>query len=146
LSFETWETDGRRVRLAVVRTARGVWVGWPGGAKFFGPERNEATAHGAAPPEIRAPMTGRVVKVPVEPGCRVKVDDVLVILQAMKMEYRLTAPGDGVVETVTCAEGDMVELGATLVTLAPAEEPAAPAPVAPKSPAGRPRQKRRSRR
>jgi biotin carboxyl carrier protein len=35
------------------------------------------------------------------------------------MEYRLSAPRDGVVETVSCAEGDRVDLGRVLVTLKP---------------------------
>jgi len=127
MSFVHVEHEGRRMRLAVVRTARGVWVGWPGGSRFFGPERAETAAGPGAPAEVRAPMTGRVVKVAVVPGRVVKTDDLLLILQAMKMEYRLTAPRDGVVERITCAEGDMVDLGATLVALAPAAaEPAAP--------------------
>jgi 3-methylcrotonyl-CoA carboxylase alpha subunit len=49
----------------------------------------------------------------------VRADDLLVILQAMKMEYRLTAPRDGTVERVLCAPGQMVDLGSTLVALAP---------------------------
>jgi 3-methylcrotonyl-CoA carboxylase alpha subunit len=123
MSFVRVDDGGRVVRLAVVRTARGVWVGWPGGARFFGPERTESAAGPSATAEVRAPMTGRVVKVAVEPGRAVNADEVLVILQAMKMEYRLTSPRDGIVEKVFCAEGQMVDLGATLVSLAP---PAAP--------------------
>jgi 3-methylcrotonyl-CoA carboxylase alpha subunit len=110
---------GRRLR--VVRTAHGVWVGWPGGAKFFEPERPDALARGAdgeGPSEIRAPMTARVVKVAVGTGSDVAADEVLVILQAMKMEYRLMAPRAGRVEAIHCAEGEMVDLGTPLVTLA----------------------------
>ena len=106
-------------RLTVVRTPSGVWVGWPGGAKFFAPERPGSAAvdaNGAS--EVRAPMTARVVKVSARPGGAVGADEVLVILQAMKMEYRLTSPRAGRVERVHCAEGEMVDLGATLVTLA----------------------------
>jgi len=127
VSFVHVEHEGRRLRLAVVRTARGVWVGWPGGSRFFGPERAESAAGPGAPAEVRAPMTGRVVKVAVAPGRVVKTDELLLILQAMKMEYRLTAPKDGVVETIFCAEGEMVDLGAMLVALAPAPTEA-PAP------------------
>jgi biotin carboxyl carrier protein len=119
VSFIRFEDAGRRIRLAVARTARGVWVGWPGGARFFGPERTESAAGPSATAEVRAPMTGRVVKVAVEPGRDVKADEVLVILQAMKMEYRLTSPRAGIVDKVFCAEGQMVDLGATLVALAP---------------------------
>jgi pyruvate/2-oxoglutarate dehydrogenase complex dihydrolipoamide acyltransferase (E2) component len=67
-------------------------------------------------------MTGRVVAVQVGDGQAVSADEVLVILQAMKMEYRLTAPGPGVVERVHCAPGEMVDLGAVLVTMAPVPE------------------------
>jgi biotin carboxyl carrier protein len=112
-------------RLKVVRTARGVWVGWPGGAKFFGAERRDAAAGADDSAEVRAPMTGRVVQVAVAPGATVSTGDLLVILQAMKMEYRLTAPRGGTVERVLCTDGQMVDLGSTLVALAPVV-PAAP--------------------
>lgn len=109
------------LRLKVVRTPSGVWVGWPGGAKFFAPERPGAAAGGAdGASDVRAPMTGRVVKVPARPGAQVLADEVLVILQAMKMEYRLTSPRAGTIARIHCAEGEMVDLGATLVTLVPA--------------------------
>ena len=114
-------------RLRVVRTARGVWVGWPGGARFFGAERRDAAGGSDASADVRAPMTGRVVQVAVAPGTAVRADDLLVILQAMKMEYRLTAPREGTVERVLCAAGQMVDLGSTLVSLAPVAAAGAPA-------------------
>ena len=108
-------------RIRVMRTPAGVWVGWPGGAKFFAPERPGAAAGDAdGASEVRAPMTAKVVKVPARAGADVAADEVLVILQAMKMEYRLTSPRAGKVERIHCAEGEMVDLGATLVTLTPA--------------------------
>ena len=107
------DVEGRR-RMAVVRTANGVWVGWPGRAVFFGPEQNDAVG-AAGHDEIRAPMTGKVVKVRVKPGDAVKKGDVVVILEAMKMEYRLAAPQDGMVEAVMCKEGELVDLGRALV-------------------------------
>lgn len=121
----------RTARLKVVRTARGVWVGWPGGAKFFGAERRDAARGFDDSAEVRAPMTGRVVQVAVAPGATVRADDLLVILQAMKMEYRLTAPRGGTVERVLCAEGQMVDLGSTLVALAPVAPAAEGTPAAP---------------
>ncbi len=117
MSFINFEDEGRRMRLALVRTAEGVWVGWPGGAKFFGPERSEGAARGPAPEEVHAPMTGKIVRIAVGAGDAVAQDDLLVILEAMKMEYRLTAPRPGTIEAIQCAEGDLVDLGATLVRL-----------------------------
>ena len=109
----------RAPRITVARPARGVWVGWPGGARFFGAETGEAATGPGAAAEVRAPMTGRVIQVAVRPGDVVAADQALLILQAMKMEYRLTAPMAGRVERVACAEGEMVDLGAVLVTLEP---------------------------
>ncbi len=118
MSFITFEHEGRKRRLAVVRTADGVWIGWPGGAKLFRPERSGGTARGQAPEEIRAPMTGKIVKIAVGSGDTVAANDVVIILEAMKMEYRLAAPHAGQVEAILCHEGDLVDLGATLVRLA----------------------------
>ncbi|MBI5366333.1 MAG: biotin/lipoyl-binding protein [Planctomycetes bacterium] len=120
MAWIAFEHEGRRHRFAVARAPGGLWVGWPGGAKFFVPPRPAAVAGGPVHEEVRAPMTAKVVKLATRVGATVKTGDVLVILEAMKMEYRLTAPHDGVVEAVHCAEKDLVDLGKVLVTL---EEP-----------------------
>lgn len=111
--------DGKRTRVAIVRAGEGAWLAWNGQVRYLGPERASAAAGGIVDREIRAPMTGRVVKVSAKPGNAVRVNEVLVILEAMKMEYRLVAPRDGTVESMGCREGDRVELGLVLVTLAP---------------------------
>jgi geranyl-CoA carboxylase alpha subunit len=66
---------------------------------------------------IRAPMAGRIVKVLAEPGQRVAKNQILVILEAMKMEHELRAAADGTIETVTAKQGDQVAIRQTLVTL-----------------------------
>ena len=53
----------------------------------------------------------------VSPQQTVHRGEVLVTLEAMKMELSIRAPRDGVVETVRCAEGDLVQPGLPLVTL-----------------------------
>jgi 3-methylcrotonyl-CoA carboxylase alpha subunit len=107
-------------RIRVIRTPEGVWVGWPGGARFLAALRPGASAAAAgAADDVRAPMTARVVRVEAAPGSDVKADDLLVVLQAMKMEFRLTSPRAGRVEAVRCKEGELVEIGAVLVSLAP---------------------------
>jgi len=117
MSWISFEHAGEVHRLAVVRTSDGVWVGWPGCSRFFTQDQREAAA-GIAQDAIRAPMTGRVVQMRANVGDRVDAGAVLVVLEAMKMEYRLSAPHDGTVEAVHCNEGDLVDLGKTLVTLA----------------------------
>jgi 3-methylcrotonyl-CoA carboxylase alpha subunit len=68
---------------------------------------------------IVAPLPGQVLEVRVKPGDRVRSGDVLVIVEAMKMEHLVRAPEDGVVETVGCSQGARVEEGMVLVSLRP---------------------------
>jgi len=111
----------RVTRCAVARGRRGVWVACEGRTWLLEEERPEASAKGSpSADEIRAPMTGRVVQVVARKGAPVKEGDLLVTIEAMKMEFKLTAPEDGVVEEIRCAEGERVELGDLLVVLEPA--------------------------
>ena len=74
-----------------------------------------AGAQGAV--KVNAPMPGKILKVNVNAGTAVKKGDVLLVLEAMKMENEICAPQDGTVATVECAAGDSVESGALLATL-----------------------------
>ena len=109
---------GMKSRAAIVRAREGVWISWRGTVRYLGPERPSAAEQAAADRDVRAPMTGRVIKVATAPGATVRRGEVLVVLEAMKMEYRLVAPRDGSVESLSCKEGDRVDLGKVLVTLA----------------------------
>jgi biotin carboxyl carrier protein len=60
-------------------------------------------------------MPATVVKVHVAPADVVKKGDALVVLEAMKMELPIRAPGDAVVKTVCCRPGEMVAADAVLV-------------------------------
>ena len=113
-------SDGQTTRCAVARGRRGLWVSCEGRSWLLEEERPEAAAKGApSADELRAPMTGRVVQVAAERGASVKEGDLLVTIEAMKMEFRLTAPEDGVVAEVNCEAGSRVELGDLLVVLEP---------------------------
>lgn len=65
-----------------------------------------------------APMAGNVFKVLVQPGEMVEEGDIMIILEAMKMEITVVAPKSATVVEVLVKEGDAVSLGDTLVTLA----------------------------
>ncbi len=66
---------------------------------------------------VRSPMAGRIVKTCVGPGEVVNMGDALVILESMKMENRIAAPGHARVERIEVAEGDLVADQAALVFL-----------------------------
>ena len=67
---------------------------------------------------VNAPMPGNILKVNVTAGQSVKKGDVLMILEAMKMENEIMAPADAVVSSVSVSAGSTVEAGAVLCTLA----------------------------
>ncbi len=66
-------------------------------------------------------MIGTVIDVKVKPGDTVSPGDLLAVMEAMKMEYRLEATLRGTVERVECKPGDMLEVGVLLIKLNPAE-------------------------
>jgi 3-methylcrotonyl-CoA carboxylase alpha subunit len=117
MSWRVVEVGGKRRRFAVARGPKGVWVGWRGGAALVEKEQVFASQAGRDR-DVRAPMTGKVVQVKVKPGDRVEADQLLVVLEAMKMELRLTSPKAGIVATVGCKEGELVDQGSALVMLA----------------------------
>jgi 3-methylcrotonyl-CoA carboxylase alpha subunit len=66
---------------------------------------------------LTAPMPATVRKVAVGPGDAVRRGDVLVVLEAMKMELPVRSPSDGVVDKVKCREGEMVQAGQELAEI-----------------------------
>lgn len=72
----------------------------------------------AAGEVVAAPMPGNILSVNVAQGAAVKSGDILVILEAMKMENEILAPRDGTVAQVVVSKGATVDTGAPLVVLA----------------------------
>ncbi len=70
---------------------------------------------------VMAPIPGRVTSLAVQPGDKVVRGQVLVVLEAMKMEISLSASLDGTVAALRCAVGEMVEEGVELVEMQPAD-------------------------
>ena len=66
---------------------------------------------------VKAPMPGNILDVKVAAGASVKAGDVLVILEAMKMENEIVAPQDGTVASVNVNKGDTVNSGDVLVSM-----------------------------
>ncbi|MEG0617188.1 MAG: biotin/lipoyl-containing protein [Oscillospiraceae bacterium] len=67
--------------------------------------------------KVTSPMPGNILDVKVTVGAAVKAGDTLCILEAMKMENEIVAPQDGTVASISCAKGDVVNVGDLLVSL-----------------------------
>ena len=77
----------------------------------------KAAAPVAGGEQVKAPMPGNVLDVKVSVGQQVKKGDILLILEAMKMENEINAPKDGTVAQVAVTKGATVDSGAVLVVL-----------------------------
>ena len=112
------EIDGRRVKASVTALGNRWLVHGPGGdveleelSRFPSVERAEVAGG------LVAPMPGNVTAIHVVEGDAVEDGQLLLILEAMKMEHRITAPMAGSVKQVLVDTGDQVDNGALLVVL-----------------------------
>lgn len=67
--------------------------------------------------KVEAPMSGKILGVKASAGQAVKKGDVIVVLEAMKMENDIVAPEDGVIASIDVSVGQQVESGAAIATL-----------------------------
>ena len=72
---------------------------------------------------MSSPMPGKILKVLVEVGAQVKKGDPLIVMEAMKMEHTIKASEDGIVESLSCSEGRIVDGGVTLCSIQTDEPP-----------------------
>ena len=115
------QIDGGLIRYH--RQARNIWLFGPNDVAFQldDPlERRQDTNDDSD--EVRAPMPGSVQSLSVQPGDSVAEGDVLLVLEAMKMEHGLRAPRDGHIKDVMVAPGDQIAHGALLIRLATGDE------------------------
>lgn len=117
----TITVNGTPYNVTVEETAAGAAPA-PVAAPTPAPKAAPAPAPKAAPAAagavaVNAPMPGTILEVKTNPGAAVKAGDVLVILEAMKMENEIVAPQDGTVASVNVKKGDSVNSGDVLVSL-----------------------------
>ena len=107
----------RKFQITINGTTYEVDVEEIGGAPAAAPVAAPKAAAPAGAEAINAPMPGNILDVKVANGASVKKGDVLVILEAMKMENEILAPRDGVVASVNVTKGATVNSGDVLVSL-----------------------------
>ena len=111
----------KKYRVNVNGTAYEVEIeemaGAPVAAPVAAPAAAPASAASGAGESINAPMPGNILSVNVAAGDTVKKGQVLMVLEAMKMENEIMAPRDGKVTAVAVVKGAAVESGALLCTI-----------------------------
>ena len=110
----------RKFNITVNGTAYEVEVEEVAAGESAAPKAAPAAPKAAAPAngtKINAPMPGTILDVKVAQGAAVKKGDVLLILEAMKMENEILAPQDGTVAQVSVSKGASVNSGDVLVVL-----------------------------
>jgi len=101
-----------------------VWVRgrW---ATFERVQRTARRASGGAPAgaagQLTAPMPGKILQINAVAGDAFEAHAGLIVMESMKMEMTISAPAAGRVKEVRCEEGELVEMGAVLAILEPAE-------------------------
>ena len=112
------QSGARSVRFHVAREGHTTHLFWDGAAYQFADEREgDHTNRRQDAGALEAPMPGRVAALKVTPGQRVARGEEILVVEAMKMENALRAPGAGVVRAVHAALGDMVAPGRPLVEI-----------------------------
>lgn len=87
----------------------------PAPAPAAAPAPKAAAPAGAT--TVEAPMPGKILNIKASEGQAVKFGEVVVIMEAMKMETEIVAPADGTVSKILVKAGDSVDTGAALVAL-----------------------------
>jgi 3-methylcrotonyl-CoA carboxylase alpha subunit len=126
VSFDVTRTGGRleAIRIAgevsrvrVAREGERVFVWCAGRALEFRKAAGRPRGARESAGGLAAPMPGRVRRIVACPGARVAQGDVVLILEAMKMEHAIRAPRAGTVSKVFYSEGELVEAGTPLAEI-----------------------------
>jgi biotin carboxyl carrier protein len=114
--------DGEAQRTAYALVVGGrTWVFLDGRTYAIDEARSQGRRGGSQHDDeaaLASPMPASVVRVNVEAGQEVSAGDVLILLEAMKMELTITAPRAARVTAVACRPGELVQSGVPLIELA----------------------------
>lgn len=113
------DADGARDRVWAAADRDTRWVFRDGVTYELTVEAEDASRAAARRPHggPTAPMPATVIAVNVKPGDNVQAGDILLVLEAMKMELPVRAPAGGTVTAIHCQAGELVQPGVSLVDL-----------------------------
>ena len=114
------EIDGRIRRVGIVETGEAIFATAAGRSWTLVRPNPLARRARVSNGVVVAPLSGRVVSVSARSGARVQAGEVLVVIEAMKMEHRLCAGADGTIEEIDVKVGDQTRVGQVLARVAAA--------------------------
>lgn len=113
--------EGAWISVEAQKIKGKLWIHWDGETFVIEDEgtgknrkKNSKDRHGG---DLLAPMPGKVTKIHKQKGDSVAAGDVVLVMEAMKMEYSLKAEAAGVITAVNCKVGDQVTLGKVLAQI-----------------------------
>jgi 3-methylcrotonyl-CoA carboxylase alpha subunit len=118
-----YDLGDRKLKVLAEKKNGRLWVHFAG--KTYSRElpesgrRKASGAGGVSEGAIKAPMPGKITKIPFAVGDTVEPHQAVIVMEAMKMEYSLEAGVSGLVEEICCAVGDQVTAGQLLAKVEP---------------------------
>lgn len=113
---------GKPVTLFVAQDKDSIYVFYEGRSFVFAEETSGGFSHGGernTGNSVASPMPGTLTKIECKEGDEIKENDILVIVEAMKMENPLRSPVNGTVGKIHNSEGDLVQAGKPIVEIVP---------------------------
>jgi acetyl/propionyl-CoA carboxylase alpha subunit len=115
------QIQNQRIKGFVEKVGTQVWVHVNGKTVAIetSSQKSRRSRSGATgnSPEILAPMPGKVTSIKFKVGDKVAVGDVVIVMEAMKMEYSLKAQIAGVIKSINCQDQQQVTLSQVLATI-----------------------------
>lgn len=118
LKLITLKVGDRDLRGKVLKIKDALWVHLEGETFVYRPESKtgkQKASHGLASNTVAALMPGKIIKICTAVGDQIEDGQVVIIMEAMKMEYSLKSTKSGKVKRISCKSGDQVQLGQILL-------------------------------
>lgn len=114
--------EGKRILVKAMKIGHELWLHINGETWVIDqkPKVNKKQSSGgvdSSSGEVLAPMPGKILRITVSKDDAIEKDQIVVVMEAMKMEYSLPSPAAGTVAEILCRVNQQVELGSTLVKI-----------------------------